>query len=503
MLDAFAKARYLGHMKPTGFQGVWGLVLLAVLQGCMVGPDFHAPKAPAVNLAVAPQKGAAAQVFAPGGDIAGDWWTLYRSPVLNALIANALANNPSLTAAQASLVQAQESLRGAYGALLPSVSGSLGAQRQQPSSSNLAGFGGGGGAIAPYTLYNASLSVSYGLDVWGGARRDVESLTAQAEYQRDELEAAYLSLTGNIVTAAVQAASLQGQIDATNQVIAAERQSLRIVQAQVNLGGASGAALLQQQAQLAQSEAALPPLQNALAQEQNQLAAYEGVFPGETAPPVLTLDGLSLPQNVPVSLASAIVAQRPDIRAVTAQLHAASAKVGVADAQMLPQITLSAEIGHSSLTPDTLFTPQTLLWNLVAGLTQPIFEGGQLAASRNGAIAALRGAGAQYQGTVIAAFQNVADTLTALQYDNDELAEARAARDAAAQSLAVTQAQYRLGGEPLVAVLNAQTTFENAAIAEVKARAARLSDTAALYVALGGGWWHRQDVAQNCCGVIP
>jgi len=244
-----------------------------------------------------------------------------------------------------------------------------------------------------------------------------------------------------------------------------------------------------------------------LAQTQDLLVAYEGAFPGNTVPPVVTLDSLTLPQNVPVSIPSSIVAQRPDIRAAAAQLHVATTNVGVADAQMLPQVSLSAEIGHQALTTDTLFTPQTLLWNLVAGLTQPIFEGGQLLANRRGAIAALQGSGAQYQHTVIGAFQNVADVLAALQYDADELQAAQAARDAAQQSLQVTQAQFQLGGEPLVAVLTAQTTYQDAAIAEVKARAARLSDTAALYVALGGGWWHRNDVAsetaQECCSVIP
>jgi NodT family efflux transporter outer membrane factor (OMF) lipoprotein len=491
-------------MKPMGFRTVWGLGLLAALQGCEVGPNYHVPAAPVAKLSVPAQSSPTAQSFTPGGDIAGDWWTLYQSPALNTLITNSLANNPSLTAAQASLVQAEQSLRAAGGVLLPSVSGSFSAEREKPSSAGLANFGDtGSSTIPPFTLYNASLSVSYALDIWGEARRDVEGLQAQTEYQRDELEAAYLSLTGNVVTAAIQSASLQAQIDATNQTIGAEQQMLTILQAQQTLGGASGAQVLQQQAQLAQSQATLPPLQAALAQAQDELVAYEGAFPGNTVPPVITLDALTVPADVPVSLPSSIVSQRPDIRAAAAQLHVATTNVGVADAQLLPQVTLSAEVGHQSLSTGTLFSPQTLLWNLVAGMTQPIFEGGELLANRKGAIAALQGSGAQYQHTVITAFQNVADVLAALQYDQNELTEATAARDAAQQSLDVTQAQYKLGGEPLVAVLTAQTTFQTAAIGEVKARAARLSDTAALYVALGGGWWHREDVAQNCCGVIP
>jgi NodT family efflux transporter outer membrane factor (OMF) lipoprotein len=494
-------------MKPMGFRIVWGLGLLAALQGCEVGPDYHVPPAPAAKLSVPAQTSATAQSFAPGGDIAGDWWTLYQSPALNTLINNSLANNPSLTAAQASLVQAEEALRAAGGQLLPSVSFAANVEREKPSAAEFASFGGNNAAtnvtVQPFTLYNTSFSVSYTLDVWGETRRNIEGQLAQTEYQRDELEAAYLSLTGNVVTAAVQEASLQAQIDATNQVIAAEQQMLTILQAQRSLGGASGAQVLQQLAQLAQSRATLPPLQAALAQTQDALVAYEGAFPGNTVPPVITLDALTLPANVPVSLPSSIVAQRPDVRAAAAQLHTATANVGVADAQLLPQITLSGQIGHEALSTGSLFTPQTVLWNLIAGLTQPIFEGGELLANRKGAIAAMQGSGAQYEHTVVTAFQNVADVLAALQYDQDELTEAQAARDAAAQSLNVTQAQYKLGGEPLVAVLTAQTTFQTAAIAEVKARAARLNDTAALYVALGGGWWHREDVTEKCCGVIP
>lgn len=479
-----------------------------MLQGCAVGPNYHVPAAPDAKLQAAPQSGAQAQNFNTGADIAGDWWTLFQNQGLNQMIGMALANNPNLTAAQASLVQAEETLRGtAGGLLLPSVSAGLSAQRAQASPATYSTLGANNAAnkltIPPYTLYDATLSISYTLDIWGESRRQIEGDAAQVEYQRDQLEAAYLTLTGNVVTSTVQAASLQAQIDATNQVIASEQQMLTILQNQQRLGGASGAQVLQQQAQMAQSQAILPPLESALAQTRDALVAYEGALPGGAPPPVVTLDSLALPQNLPVSVPSSLVAQRPDIRSAAAQLHVATAKVGVADAQMLPQITLTGQIGHEALTTGAIFTPQTLLWNVMAGLTQPIFQGGQLAANRKGAIAAMQGAGAQYQNTVVTGFQNVADVLAALQYDADELAAAQAARDAAQQSLALTQAQYKLGGESLTAVLNAQMAYQQAAITEVKAKAARLNDTAALYVALGGGWWHRNDVAQKCCGVIP
>jgi NodT family efflux transporter outer membrane factor (OMF) lipoprotein len=486
------------------------LALSLALPGCAVGPDFHSPPAPDVRLTPAAlppatmAAGGVAQRFNPGADIAGDWWNLYRSPELNALIETALAHNPSLDAAQATLVQAEENLRAQQGVLLPSLSGGVDVQRGQASSASTAQFGQNNPRkLPPYTLYNASLTVSYALDLWGEARRSIESQAAQAQYQREELEAAYLTLTANIVTAAVNVASLRAQIDATNQVIGAEQQLLAILQQQRSLGGVAQAQVLQQQTQLAQTQATLPPLESQLAQAQNQLAAYAGAFPGSFTPQNFTLDHLRLPEDLPVSLPSALVAQRPDIRAAAAQLHAATAAVGVADAQMLPQITLTGQVGHESITTGTLFTPQTLLWNLAAGLTQPLFEGGQLAAQRKAALAALRAAAGRYQNTVIIAFQNVADVLAALQYDAATQQAADAAASTAKDSLDVTTAQYRLGGQPFTAVLTAQTAYQTAVLTQAKARATRLADTAALYQAVGGGWWHRQDVKEQCCGVIP
>jgi NodT family efflux transporter outer membrane factor (OMF) lipoprotein len=250
----------------------------------------------------------------------------------------------------------------------------------------------------------------------------------------------------------------------------------------------------------------LPPLRASLAQTRDQLADLVGVFPANFHAADFTLESLTLPSNVPVSLPSALVDQRPDIQAAAAQLHAASANVGVATANMLPQITLSADVGQEALEAGALFTPQNLLWSLVAGITQPIFEGGTLNAKRKAAIAALQASGAQYQVTVLSAFQNVADTLQALQYDADALAAEQLSEQTSAHSLQVTQAQVRLGGQPFTAILTAQTTYQNAVIARVKAQAARLTDTAALYQALGGGWWHRNDVSatvNSCCGILP
>jgi NodT family efflux transporter outer membrane factor (OMF) lipoprotein len=263
--------------------------------------------------------------------------------------------------------------------------------------------------------------------------------------------------------------------------------------------------VISEQATLSGTQATLPPLESQLAQARNQLADYVGAFPADFNMADFTLDELHLPAQIPVSLPSALIGQRPDIQAAAAQLHEASANIGVATANMLPQISLSADVGHEGLTTGTLFTPQTLLWSLVGGITQPIFEGGALTAKRRAAVAAFRAAGAQYQATVLSAFQNVADALQILQFDAATLAAAQLAEDNAAKSLAVTQDQFQLGGQPFTAVLTAQTTYQNAVISRVKAQAARLADSAALFQALGGGWWNRQDVgpdALDCCWMV-
>jgi NodT family efflux transporter outer membrane factor (OMF) lipoprotein len=505
-------------MKPTGFLfRVSACSLVALLAACAVGPDYHQPPPPPVPgytptplPAATGSAGGISQTYVSGQDIAADWWTLFRSPQLNSLIAAALQNSPTLDAAKQTLIGAEENVRAEQGNFFPSFSGSIQAQRQQISSAEIATAGQTAAAgdqnltIPPFTLYQASISVSYNPDVFGGVRRQVESLAAQADYERFELEAAYLSLTANIVTAAVNEASIGAQIDATRQIIATEQSQLDILNKQFTFGGVPMADVLNQQATLENTVATLPPLQSQLAQARNHLADLVGVFPGNFHYADFTLADLTLPQDIPVSLPSALVNQRPDIQEAAAQLHEASANLGVADANLLPQISLTGEVGHESFDNGTFFTPQSLLWNLIGGITQPIFEGGTLTAKRKAALAALRGAGATYQETVLGAFENVANALQALQFDAAALQADQTAVQASARSLAVTRSQFQLGGQPFTAVLTAQTTYQNAIIAEVRAEGLRLSDTAALYQALGGGWWHRNDVGTAvCCGLIP
>jgi NodT family efflux transporter outer membrane factor (OMF) lipoprotein len=519
LLDEAGNPLYSEAMKPMGFlSGVPGFLLCAGLAACAVGPDYHQPAAPAVSgytttalPAATAVAGGVSQQFVSGQDISADWWTLFGSPELNDLINAALQNNPTLVAAQNTLLEAEENVRAEQGAFFPGISGSLQYERQKPSSAELATAGGSltnnaSVNIPPFNLYNASVSVSYSPDVFGLVRRQVEGLAAQADYQRYELEAAYLTLTSNIVTAAVAEASLNAQIAATRQIIAIDQHQLNILNQQFSFGGVAMADVLSEQAALASAEANLPPLEALLAQERNQLADYVGVFPANFHYDDFTLESLNLPSTVPESLPSALVNQRPDIQAAAAQLHEASANVGVATANMLPQITLSANVGQEALEAGSLFTPDNLLWSLVAGVTQPIFEGGTLSAKRKASIAALQASGAQYQVTVLAAFQNVANALQALQYDADTLAADQVAEQASARSLKVIQSQVQLGGQPFTAVLTAQSTYQTAIIARVKAQASRLSDSAALYQALGGGWWHRDDpgkAANACCGLNP
>jgi NodT family efflux transporter outer membrane factor (OMF) lipoprotein len=506
-------------MKPTGFHPVaLALASSLVLSGCEVGPDYKQPVAPAVGRytpePLPPSTDVAdglTQQFVSGADISGEWWTLFHSPELTSLIDAGLAHNPTLAAAQQTLVEAEENVRAEQGSLFPTLSSNFQFERTKISSAELASDGAPGVAssdvstIPPFNLYNASVSVSYSPDVFGGVRRQVESLQAQADYERYELEASYLALTANIVTAAVTEASYRAQIDATNRIIAADQKQLDILNTQVALGGVAKANVLSQQATVLTEQATLPPLESQLAQARNQLADYVGAFPANFHEADFTLQSLDLPADLPVSLPSSLVDQRPDIQESAAQLHEASANVGVATANLLPQFSLTPEVGYEALTTATLFTPATLLWSLVAGVTQPIFEGGTLRAKRLSAVAALRAAGQTYQATVLTAFQNVANALQSLQFDAATLQSSELAEQSSGRSLAVTQDQYYLGGQPFTAVLTAQTTYQNAVITRVKAEAARLSDTAALFQALGGGWWHRQDVtpsASGCCGLF-
>jgi NodT family efflux transporter outer membrane factor (OMF) lipoprotein len=485
------------------------LVAMAALAaaGCMVGPNFQRPEAPHTarytegvlphETASAPAAGGAAQRFVPDGKLPAEWWSLYRSEPLDRLIRDALAGSPTLAAARATLVQAQENLNARAGALLyPAVNANASATREKFSQ---ASFGGGSGT-ALFNLYNASVSVSYMLDVAGGNRRQLEALAALVDYQDYQLEAAHLALTSNIVTVAIREASLRAQIQATREILAAEQEQVRRVQRQYELGGVARLELIAQRAQAAQTEATLPGLESALAQTRHQLAVLTGRLPSEVAVPEFDLETLHLPDELPVSLPSELVRQRPDIRAAEALLHQASAQIGVATANLYPQITLTGSFGAQANELHNLLAGPSI-WSLGAGVLQPLFRGGELEAERRAAVAAFDAAQAQYRDTVLQAFRNVADVLRALEGDARTVKAQGEAEALARDTLELTRKQYQLGGTSYLALLVAQRAYEQARLNLVVARAARYADTAALFQALGGGWWNRDDAAAAAEGV--
>ena len=488
----------------------WGMVLAGghaclVASGCAVGPDFKPPAAPLVKSYTAgppasqteasPGEGGAPQRLLSGAEIPARWWELFQSEPLDRLIRQALAESPTLESARATLSQAQENYRARSGTeYFPKADATLSGTRQKATG---AAFGQPGIGSFIFGLYNATVSVSYALDLFGGGRRELEGLQAQVDYQRFQLEGARLALTANIATAAVKEASLRGQIAASREVLALEQKQLEVVERQYRLGAVSRADVLAQETQLAQTGATLPPLEQALAQTRHQLSVYAGCLPGEGGLPEFLLDKLQLPQKLPVSLPSSLLRQRPDIRGAEELLHAASAQVGVATANLYPQITLTGSFGSQAPRLQDLFASGTSVWGLGASLTQPIFHGGELSAKRRAALAAYDQAAAQYRETVLQAFQNVADVLRALESDAATLAAQAAAETAALDTFQLTGGQYRLGGVSYLALLNAERQYQQSRIGRVQAEAARFSDSAALFQALGGGWWNRPAAAND------
>ncbi len=472
----------------------------------MLGPNFHPPASPHVHSYLetplphktvptrSAGKAGKAQTFVTGADIPADWWYLYHSPALNQLITTGLANNPNLTAAYASLRVAQETLNAQIGnSLFPAFNAVVGGERQRFSDATL----GSNRGSSLFNLFNATVNVSYTLDVFGGARRQIEALRAQVDYQQFELIAAYLSLTSNIVTTAVTIASLDAQIQATHDLLKAQENQLVILQKQFQLGGIARDTVLTQETLVNQTRATLPPLEKSVSQSRHALSVLVGAFPNGPLP-TIKLDALNLPTRLPVSLPSQLVRQRPDVRASEALLHAASAQIGVATANLFPQFALTGTYGWEALVPSQLFSSFSKVWSIAGQVTQPIFHGGALFAQRRQAVAAFEAACAQYRLVVLQGFQNVADTLRALEADARTLRAQKRAENSARENLILTQKQYRLGGVNYLALLNAQEQYQSTRIARIQAQAARYNDTAALFQALGGGWWNKSWCVKEC-----
>ncbi len=477
---------------------MWTALVGMLLIGCAVGPDFKPPGAPDARTytaaplpeetAAAPVAGGQAQRFTMGEEIPHQWWLIFHSEALDSLIGRALVQNPTVSAAQAALRRARETYRAQFGTVwFPSVGADLAGRRQRTSGAS----SGSSSGASTFNLYNASVSVSYLLDIFGGGRRELEALQSQVDYQRFLLEGTYLALTANIVTSAIQEASLRAQLQATRDILADQARAYELVKSQFELGGVSRPDVLAQETQLAQTRATLPPLEKALYQTRHQLATLIGQLPDRAAElPEFSIQTLTLPEDLPVSLPSALVRQRPDIRASEALLHAASAQVGVATANLYPKITLTGSYGTASTRTQDLFRSDTIFWNLGAGLAQPLFQGGTLLAERRAAVAAYDQAAALYRQTVLQAFLEVANVLQALASDARTLEAQSQAEIAARDTLQLTEKQFQFGAVNYLSLLNAQRQHQQTRISLVQAQAARYADSAALFQALGGGWWN-------------
>lgn len=482
------------------------IVLCAALSSCMVGPNFRKPPAPAVKKysepgTPLPKKtvsskviGGEQQTFLTDADIPLAWWELYHSEAINKLIRAGLKNSPNLAAASAAIAEARENVKEQIGSsLFPAIDTVNRAQRQRYSTVAIAG----GNNAATFNLYNPTLALSYTFDVFGGARREIESLRAQVDYQQFELLGAYLTLTSDIVTTAVSIASFQEQIRATQDLIKIQTGVFEVLNKQFQLGGIAKSDVLTQQTTLEQTKATLPPLQNSLSQAKHALSALVGEFPDGPLPEI-QLATLKLPKNIPVSLPSNLIQQRPDIRASEALLHAACAQVGVATANLLPQLSMTSNYGWINTSLNNLFIPQHVVWSTLGQAAQPLFRGGSLLAARRASIAAYQQAAAQYKQTVLVAFQNVADSLRAIETDARTLQAQVRAENSAREALNLTMTQYRLGGINYINLLNAQNQYQQARINRIQAQAARFTDTALLFHALGGGWWHKPWCVKEC-----
>jgi NodT family efflux transporter outer membrane factor (OMF) lipoprotein len=472
--------------------------MVAVLvNACALGPDFHKPATPEVNgytatpVAATSQSadiiGGDAQRFVPAQEISAEWWTLFHSPELDTLVKRALAANHDIKAAQAALTVAHENVLSQRGAYYPTVAAGFSASRSKTS-----------GELAPvpnsgafyYSLFTPQLNVSYAPDVFGLNRRTVEVLQAQEQQTRFELAAAQIALSANVVAAAIQEASLRGQIEATRTLVDLNTRALGVLSHQLEKGYASRLDVAAQEAQLAQISATLPQLLKQLAQQRDLLAALSGSFPSQGPSEEFRLTQLKLPVELPLSLPSQLVEQRPDIRQAEENLHAACAQIGVAVANRFPNIVLSADVGASALALKDLFSGGTGFWDLGVSATQPIFQGGTLLHKERAARAAYDQANEQYRSTVLVAFQNVADTLNALQHDADALKASATAATATRTTLELVQRQQQAGYANYLQLLNAEQAYQQAILNQIQSQASRYTDTAALFLALGGGWWN-------------
>jgi NodT family efflux transporter outer membrane factor (OMF) lipoprotein len=480
---------------------MWSRNKLAVLlswlliAGCAVGPNFKPPEPPQVTQYTSERQPTStvvadgqAQTFEAGAQVIEEWWQLFRSPQLDAIVKQAVAENYNLQSALARLRQSQETLKAGYGVFFPQLTGSFTAQREKFSPVQ---FGASAFTGNTFNLFTLSASVSYLLDVWGGQRRAVESLAAQRDYQKYTALATNMTLLGNVVNAAIAAAGYRSQIDATEKLIALQREQVRLTEDQFKAGLVAYASVASLETQLASTEASLAPLKQNLSKTEHLLASLAGLIPGQWVPSNFKLAEFTLPRQLPVTVPANLVRQRPDILAAEAQVHSACAQIGVATAALLPSFTLNGNIGRNVSDITQLFgNTAGTFWSVGATASNPFFSGGTRWFQRKAALEAYQASLSDYRQVVVSACQQVADTLKALEHDAQLLKAQSQALSAAQEALDLVLANYHSGLANYLQVIIANDQYQQAKLGYIQAQALRLQDTAALFVALGGGWWN-------------
>lgn len=455
---------------------------VTLLAGCTVGPDFKRPAPPAVSTYLAPgERGGAA---ATSGTAPLRWWAAFGSPDIDALVDRALANNKSLAAANATLARTREQWRAVRGAQLPQVDANARVDQQEI---NFAAYG-FSGSNPEFALYSVGGTTSYDLDLFGRRRRQTEQAAAQAEAQQRQAEAAHLTIAGQVVTQAIMVAAINSRIATVQALIADDRRNVDLTDKRRRAGEGTLVQVLTAQSQLADDQTALPPLYQQLAQATHMLALLVGEPPASFTAPSLTLADLRLPAAIPVSLPSELVHRRPDILQAEADLHSATAAIGIVQARLYPDITLGATLTQGSPHVQDILMSSFRGYDIFAGLAAPIFHGGTLKAERNAAVDEARAAEARYQQTVLSAFQQVADLLTALQHDQEALAANKQAIDVAGHALTLSRRSFEVGNSGVLDVVDAQRVYQRALSASVEASARQYLDSAQLLVATAGGW---------------
>ena len=466
--------------------------VLALGACAAVGPNFKPP---------APPAGAAGSDYAMTGDIpapgvslspdlrpAGPWWQAFGSPELDATVRQALTDSPTLAEATATLQRARAEAAAAAGAQLPQLDANASVQRERV---NVTAFGLSFPGLYNPTidLYQVGVGVTYDLDLFGGRRRATEQARATAEAEARRADAAYLTLSGNVALQAMQIASLRAQIAAVQAVVADDERVLDMIRRAQQAGGEAPSAISGGQAQLAEDQALLPPLVRQLDAARHQLALLSGKAPSAWSPPDFDLARLTIPAAIPVSLPSDLVRRRPDILAAEAELHAATAAVGVAVADQYPDIRLTPSLAQSATAVRTLFsTGPASGWSLGAGVTAPIFHGGALRANRRAAEAEARAAEARYQQTVLRALVQVSDVLAALGADQQAIEALQRAVVASEHHAADAETAYRLGWGALLQVIDAERQLSRSRRSLIQAEGQQFTDLVQLFTATAADW---------------